>query len=250
MARLEDKAALITGAGAGIGRAAALLFAEEGAAVVVAEVNVEAGSDVVAEIESQGGRALFVPVDVSEADQVAAAVAQCIATFGALDIVYNNAGGATPNDGKVTEIPLPEFWRTMGVDLYGSFLTCRFAIPHLIERGGGAILNTTSIRAMKATQGADAYTAAKGGVLTLTKALSQELAEHKIRVNAVAPGVVASERVRSMMGDVAADPLARATPLGYGEPIEVARAALFLVSDEARWITGVILPVDGGAAAV
>ncbi len=250
MARLEDKVALITGAAAGIGRAAALLFAEEGAAVLVADRDVEAGADVVAEIEGDGGRALLVATDVAEPDDVAAAVGQCIAAFGGLDIVYNNAGGATPDDGKVTEIPLREFWRTMGVDLYGSFLTCRFTIPHLIERGGGAILNTTSIRAMKATQGADAYTAAKGGVLTLTKSLAQELAEHKIRVNAVAPGVVASERVLRMMGDVAADPLAQATPLGHGTPIEVARAALFLVSDEARWITGVILPVDGGAAAV
>ncbi len=250
MARLEDKVALITGGGAGIGRAAALLFAEEGAAVAFAEINVEAGSDVVAEIEAMGGRALFVATDVAEPDAVEGAVSQCIAAFGGLDIVYNNAGGATADDGKVSEMPLREFWRTMGVDLYGSFLTCRFAIPHLIERGGGAILNTTSIRAMKATQGADAYTAAKGGILTLTKALAQELAEHKIRVNAVAPGVVASERVRAMMGDVAANPLAQATPLGHGDPIEVARAALFLVSDEARWITGVILPVDGGVAAV
>ncbi|MDA1099501.1 MAG: glucose 1-dehydrogenase [Proteobacteria bacterium] len=250
MARLADKVALITGAAAGIGRAAALLFAEEGAAVPVADLNVEAGTDVVAAIEGSGGRALFVATDVADPDHVAAAVAQCVAAFGGLDIVYNNAGGATPDDGKVTEIPLKKFWRTMGVDLYGCFLTYRFAIPHLIERGGGAILNTTSIRAMKATQGADAYTAAKGGVLTLTKCLAQELAAHKFRVNAAAPGVVASERVMRMMGDVAADPLAQATPLGHGTPIEIARAALFLVSDEARWITGVILPVDGGAAAV
>jgi NAD(P)-dependent dehydrogenase (short-subunit alcohol dehydrogenase family) len=197
-----------------------------------------------------GARAMFVATDVAEPAAAEAAVSQCIAAFGGLDIVYNNAGGATQDDGKVSEIPLQEFWRTMGVDLYGSFLACRFAIPHLIERGGGAILNTTSIRAMKATQGADAYTAAKGGVLTLTKALAQELAEHKIRVNAVAPGVVASERVRSMMGDVSKNPLAQATPLGHGMPMDVARAALFLVSDETRWITGVILPVDGGAAAV
>jgi NAD(P)-dependent dehydrogenase (short-subunit alcohol dehydrogenase family) len=250
MARLEDKVALITGAAWGIGRAAAILFAEEGAAVLIADRDVEAGSDVVAEIEAMGGRAMFVDTDVAEPNDARAAVAQCIAAFGGLDIVYNNAGGATQDDGKITDIPLEEFWRTMGVDLYGSFLICRFASPHLIERGGGAILNTTSIRAMKATQGADAYTAAKGGVLTLTKSLAQELAEHKIRVNAVAPGVVASERVQRMMGDVAANPLAQATPLGYGMPIEVARAALFLVSDEARWITGVILPVDGGAAAV
>ncbi|MBT6912543.1 MAG: SDR family oxidoreductase [Rhodospirillaceae bacterium] len=250
MARLEDKVALITGAAWGIGRASALLFAEEGAAVLVADRDVEAGSDVVAEIEAKGGRAMFVATDIAEPDDAQAAVTQCVAAFGGLDIVYNNAGGATQDDGKVTDIPLEEFWRTLGVDLYGSFLTCRFAIPHLIERGGGAILNTTSIRAMKATQGADAYTAAKGGVLTLTKSLAQELAEHRIRVNAVAPGVVASERVQRMMGDVAAHPLAQATPLGHGMPIEVARAALFLVSDEARWITGVILPVDGGAAAV
>ena len=250
MARLKDKVALITGPASGIGRASALLFAEEGAAVLVADVNIEAGSDVVAEVEAMGARAMFVATDVAEPAAAEAAVSQCIAAFGGLDIVYNNAGGATQDDGKVSEIPLQEFWRTMGVDLYGSFLACRFAIPHLIERGGGAILNTTSIRAMKATQGADAYTAAKGGVLTLTKALAQELAEHKIRVNAVAPGVVASERVRSMMGDVSKNPLAQATPLGHGMPMDVARAALFLVSDETRWITGVILPVDGGAAAV
>ncbi|MDP6344851.1 MAG: SDR family oxidoreductase [Alphaproteobacteria bacterium] len=250
MTRLQDKIALITGAGTGIGRAAAELFAAEGAAVLVAEINSDSGAATAAAIEAAGGRAHFVATDVSEPAEVERAVAECVSAFGGLDILYNNAGGATADDGKVTEIPLAEFWRTMGVDLFGTFLGCRFAIPQLIERGGGAIINTTSIRAMKATQGADAYTAAKGGVLTLTKALAQELGEQGIRVNAVAPGVVATERVKAILGDVAANPLARATPLGFGTPEEVARTALFLASDEARWITGAIIPVDGGAAAV
>jgi len=251
MARLADKVALITGAGVGIGRAAALLFAREGARITIAERQADAGRRTAAEIVDGGGEAVFVETDVADPEQMAAAVAETVGTFGRLDILYNNAGGATARDGKVTEIPLDEFWRTISVDLFGTFLGCRLAIPHLIDAGGGAIINTTSIRAMKATQGADAYTAAKGGVLTLTKALAQELGPHNIRVNALAPGVVATERVRGLFGDaIASNPIAATAPLGYGAPEEVARAALYLASDEARWITGAILPVDGGAAAV
>ena len=251
MARLTGKVALITGAGSGIGRASALLFAAEGAQVAVAERNAETGRRTAEEIEKAGGEALFIATDVAEPAQVEAAVAQTVTRFGGLDVIYNNAGGATGLDGKVTEIPLDEFWRTISVDLYGTFLGCRFAIPHLIARGGGSIINTTSIRAIKATQGADAYTTAKGGVLTLTKTLAQELGPQRIRVNALAPGVVATERVRGILGErLAEHPLAATTPLGYGEPQQVAPAALFLASDDSAWISGAILPVDGGAAAV
>lgn len=251
MARLKDKVALITGAGAGIGRAAALLFAREGACIGIAEWNAESGARTAQEITEAGGRALCIETDVSHPEAVEAAVTRTIEAFGGLDVMYNNAGGSTLRDGRVTQMPIDEFWRTISVDLFGCFLGCRFAIPHLIERGGGAIINMTSIRAMKATPGADAYTAAKGGVLTLTKALAQEVGRHKIRVNAIAPGVVATERVRGMLGDRIADnPISGNAPLGYGEPEEVAYAALYLASDEARWVTGAILPVDGGAAAV
>ncbi len=147
----------------------------------------------------------------------------------------------------MTEIPLDEFWRTIGVDLFGTFLTCRFAIPHLAAAGGGSIVNTTSIRAMVGTQGADAYTCAKGGIVTLTRALAQECADRNIRVNAVAPGVVLTERVKAMLRHD--DPLVVKSLLGASEPIDVAYLALYLACDESRRVTGAILPVDSGASA-
>jgi len=248
MARLDGKIALITGAGRGIGRAAALLFAAEGAKVAAAEVVPEDGRATVEAIERAGGKALLVETDVAEPEQVERAVRETVRAFGGLHVLYNNAGGATSRDGKATEMALDEFWRTIGVDLFGTFLGCRFAIPVMVEGGGGSIINTTSIRAMIGTAGSDAYTAAKGGVLTLTKALALQWAPHGIRVNAIAPGVVLSERVRKLLRDD--DPLKRKSILGVSEPEDVAPMALYLASDESRRVTGAILPMDSGASAI
>ena len=170
-------------------------------------------------IEAAGGEALFVATDVAKPDSVAAAVQATVDRFGGLHVLYNNAGGATPKDGKVTEIDLDEFWRTIGVDLFGTFLGCRYAIPVMVEGGGGSIINTTSIRAMIGTAGADAYTSAKGGVRALTQALALQWAAHGIRVNAIAPGVILTERVKALLRED--DPIFRKSLLGASAPEDV-----------------------------
>jgi NAD(P)-dependent dehydrogenase (short-subunit alcohol dehydrogenase family) len=246
--RLEGKVALITGAGQGIGRAAALLFAAEGARVAVAEIVEEAGAATARAIEAAGGAALFVRTDVSQPESVEAAVRATVERFGGLSVLYNNAGGATSRDGRVTDMALDEFWRTIGVDLFGTFLGCRHAIPVMVAGGGGSIINTTSIRALIGTAGADAYTAAKGGVRALTQALALQWAAHGIRVNAIAPGVILTERVRALLRED--DPIYRKSLLGASEPEDIARMALYLASDEARRVTGAILPMDSGASAI
>ncbi len=246
--RLQGKVALITGGGQGIGRAAALLFAREGASVLVAEIARQHGEATVAAITEQGGDARFVETDVARPEDVEAAVRTTVDSFGGLHVLYNNAGGATPQDGRVTDMALDEFWRTIGVDLFGTFLTCRFAIPVMLRGGGGSIINTTSIRAMIGTAGADAYTSAKGGVLTLTKALALQWAKENIRVNAIAPGVVLTERVKALLRED--DPIFQKSLLGPSEPEDVAQMALYLASDESRRVTGAILPVDSGASAI
>jgi NAD(P)-dependent dehydrogenase (short-subunit alcohol dehydrogenase family) len=246
--RLDGQVALITGAGSGIGRAAALRFAAEGARVVVAEIAAEPGAATADAITAAGGEALFVATDVSQPDSVAAAVEATLQRFGGLQVLYNNAGGATPKDGKVTEIALDEFWRTIAVDLFGTFLGCRFAIPAMVAGGGGSIINTTSIRALIGTAGADAYSSAKGGVRALTQALALQWAAHGIRVNAIAPGVILTERVKGLLRED--DPIFRKSLLGASAPEDVAGLALYLASDEARRVTGAILPLDSGASAI
>ncbi|MEL6962495.1 MAG: SDR family NAD(P)-dependent oxidoreductase [Pseudomonadota bacterium] len=248
MARLEGKVAIVTGGGAGIGRAACSLFATEGAKVVVVDRCAETAAETADDIRNRGGMAKSFQVDVAEPNDVEHLVAAVLAGFGHIDVLYNNAGGATAMDGKVTEVPLDEFWRTISVDLFGTFLACRFVIPHMAKQGGGSIINTTSIRAMVGTAGADAYTSAKGGVLTLTKALALQWADKGIRVNAIAPGVILSERVRTMLSDD--DPILKKSLLGPSDPVDVAEMALFLASDAARRVTGAILPMDSGASAI
>jgi NAD(P)-dependent dehydrogenase (short-subunit alcohol dehydrogenase family) len=247
MNRLAGKVAFITGAGAGIGREAAVLFASQGARVMVAERSAATGEETVAQVRAAGGEASFVQTDVADEASVAAAIAATVAAFGRLDVLYNNAGGSSPDDGTVTDIDIAAFWRPMQVDLFGTFLCCRHGIPELIRAGGGAIVNTTSTTALRGVPHVEAYSAAKGGVIALTQSMAIDYAGDGIRVNAIAAGGIRTERTAAR---IAASPHAAATQgahlLGIGHPRDVANAALFLACEESRYITGIVLTVDGG----
>lgn len=245
---LDGKIALITGAGAGIGLACAELFCEDGAHVVIAERDEENGRAAAERLTNAGFSCRFVHTDVSKASEVEAAIAFAVKEFGGLDIIYNNAGGSTPADGRITETSFEEFWNKMQVDLFGVWAGCRYAIPHMVERGGGAIINATSVLALMGTEGRDAYTTAKGAIISLTRSLAVEYAANKIRVNAVAPGVTTTERVRKRLAqsNPGASKTAARSLLGTVEPREIAYAVRFLASDEAKKITGQTIVIDSG----
>ncbi len=247
MSRLSGKVAFITGATSGIGAAAAELFAAEGASVAIAGRNAERGEAVAARIAEKGGVAKFVATDVTEPESFSAALNQTAELFGGLDVLYNNAGGSTSADGPVTVAPLEEFWRCIKLDLFGTWLGCRFAIPLMQKRGSGSIINSASIVGAMGIPNRDAYTAAKGGVIALTRSMAVEFARDRIRVNTIIPGAVATERV---LGFYEKEPHLKsqwdAYLLGLAEPIDVAWAAVYLASDESRRTTGQILPVDSG----
>lgn len=247
--RLSGKVAVITGAGSGIGRACAELFAREGASVVIAERDQDAGTAAMEAVRQAGGQAIFVPTDVSDEASMQAMVDAALASFGKIDILYNNVGGSTQNDNDVVRVSNDEFWLKIRVDLFGTWLGCRLVIPHMIANGGGSIVNATSIAALIGTRGRDAYTCAKGAISALTQSLAVEFAPQKIRVNAVAPAGTMTERVASRFRDGKRTGLAADTHLlGFSEPIEVAYAVLYLASEEARTTTGTILKVDSGVS--
>ncbi len=255
MARLAGKVAFITGGGAGIGRATAERFAEEGAKVVIAEIDeargLAAAQSARGRVGNSGGDAHFIRCDVSERVSVEAAFAETIKRYGRLDVLHNNAGGATPADGPVTEAPEEEFWRAIKLDLFGTFLCSKLGIPLLIKSGGGSVINMSSIVALKALPGRDCYTAAKGAIAALTRSMAVEYAAHKIRVNAIAPGVVLSERVKKLMEDSKdISKLAASNLLGLGLPSHIADMALYLASDESAITTGQVISVDSGATVV
>ncbi|HXQ61144.1 MAG TPA: glucose 1-dehydrogenase [Acidimicrobiales bacterium] len=250
--RLSGKVALITGAGSGIGRVAAELFASEGAAVVVADVAAGAARETVAAITAAGGRAAAVTVDVADEGQVADMVGSAVDTFGALNVLFNNAGIFPGDDGGLLDTPPATWDRVMQVNLKGVWLGCRAAVPAMIDSGGGSIVNVASFVALMGAATAQvAYTASKGGVLAFTRELAVEYARSGIRANSLCPGPIDTP----LLVELLADPERRQrrlvhVPMGrLGRPEEIARAALFLASDDSSFMTGSALVVDGGITA-
>lgn len=247
MTRLAGKVVFISGATGGIGKVAAGCFAREGAKVVVTGRRVPEGEAVVEDITRQGGSAIFIRTDVTEVDSVQSAIEATIREYGQLNVLFNNAGGSSNADGTITGASLEEFWRVIKLDLYGTFLCSRFAVPEIIKAGGGSIVNNASMVGIMGEPSRAAYTSAKGGVIALTRSMAVQLVGDKVRVNAIAPGAVRTERIQAMID---ANPAARKAvevqPLGLIERLEVAQLALFLASDESRSITGEVFPMSGG----
>ena len=250
--RLANKVALITGAGSGIGREAALLFAREGARVVVAEVDDAAGRAAVEQITSSGGAAYFVHADVSRAADAQAMIAEAEKTFGRLNVIFNNAGIFPDADGSVTDTAEETWDLVMRVNLKGVFLGCKYAIPALLRAGGGSIINTASFVAlMGAATPQIAYTASKGGVLSMTREIAVEFARKGIRANALCPGPVDTPLLAELMSDPARKQrrMVHIPPGRLAKAFEIAQAALFLASDESSYVNGAIFTVDGGITA-
>ena len=253
MGRLDGRVALITGAGSGIARAAAQIFAREGARVAIAEVDPDSGTRVARQLQTSGSEALFVETDVTDEDSVERAVAFTEAKLGALTVLFNCAGGSQPADGVAPDVDMAVWDQTIGLDLKGTFLCSRHAIPRMIEAGGGSVINMSSIVGIKGSFPFHIYASAKGGILSLTRSLAGAYAKHGIRVNAICPGLVLTERARARIADSgtearqAIDP--NTHPFAIGSPEDVANIALFLASDESRMITGAAIPAEGGLTA-
>jgi NAD(P)-dependent dehydrogenase (short-subunit alcohol dehydrogenase family) len=248
MPRLKDKVALVTGGASGIGLATAKLFAAEGAAVCIGDINVEGGERTVSEIAAQGGRALFVKADVSVAADAERLVAAASERFGALHILHNNAYWARQGRSVVT-LEEDDWDRTLDVSLKAMYLMSHFAVPHMLRAGGGSIVNMASAVALMGTRGNPAYAAAKGAVISFTKALAIDFGKKGIRANCIAPGSIATaaNAERRKDGRWAAYILEHTLLPRTGEPEDIANAVLFLASDESSYITGITLVVDGGA---
>ncbi len=248
MTTLNGKVAIVTGGSAGIGRATALAVAAEGAAVTVADLNVDEGEAVAAEIRDKGGRAIFVRTDVADDASVAAMVDRTVAEWGGLDLAFNNAG-IEGTMGPTHEMDPQNWHRIIAVNLTGVWSSMRHEIPRMLERGGGSIVNCASVAGLVGFAGSSAYTASKHGVVGMTKATALELAEQGIRVNAVCPGVIETEMIRRAVTD---NPDMEAGLLGMepmgrlGRPDEIADAVVWLFSDRSSFVTGQAIAVDGG----
>lgn len=250
--KLKGKVVLITGAGSGIGRESAALFAREGARIVVGDVNEEAGRETVNIITSEEGEAFFVKVDVSNTSEVKESMKSCVNHYGALDVLYNSAGVYfIDKDGPVTEVN-EEVWNaTITVNLTGTFLCCKYAIPIMMENKAGSIINMSSISALVGAAPA-AYSASKGGILSLTGRIAASYAPYNIRANAICPGLIETPMTKPRFADPEfLESYKNKIPLHRtGKPIEVAHLALYLASDESSYVTGAAFTIDGGLVAL
>jgi len=248
MAKLTNKIAIVTGAGSGIGRASAALFAREGAAVVVADVNPDGAQATAQQIAAEGGTSIAVTVDVARADSVEAMIATTLTRFGRLDVLFNNAGvgGTFAAFADSTE---ESFDRIIATNLKGVFLGMKFGIPALLKSGGGVIINTASVAGLIGARGYAAYSASKGGVIQLTKVAALEYAKRNIRVNCICPGGVDTP-ILAMVPAAHRATIARTNPMErLAQPEELANVALFLASDDSSFATGATFVADGGSLA-
>ncbi len=249
--KLRDKVALITGAGSGIGRATAILFAKEGAKVSVVDLDNERGVDTVQLIKDQGGNAIFIRADVSQIEDARRMVEITVNTWNRLDILFNNAGISVV--GTVETLTEEEWDRVMGVNLKSVFLGSKFAIPHMRRQGGGCIINMASANGIRPYTNRDAYSASKGAIISLTKGMALGFVKDNIRVNCLCPGTVETAILNGVASklypdmETARQAFIARQPMGrMGKPEEIAHAALYIASDEAAFMTGSALVIDGG----
>lgn len=242
--KLENKVAIITGAGSGIGKETALLFAREGARVVVADINEKGGSDTVEEIKRNGGDGFFVKLDASSRDQSKQMASEVLLRYGRIDVLINNAG--IVQDALILKMTEEQWDRVINVNLKGVFNCIQAVAETMINQGSGVIINASSVVGLFGNVGQANYAAAKAGLIGLTKALAKELGKKGVRVNAVAPGFIVTP-MTSNVPEKILEIMKEKTPLRrLGEPMDVAYAYLYLASDDAKFITGAVISVDGG----
>ncbi|WP_054023164.1 SDR family NAD(P)-dependent oxidoreductase [Bacillus sp. FJAT-28004] len=249
--RLADKVVLITGSGSGIGKSTALLFAREGAIVIVNDLDADKGKETVEEIKSQGGQASFVHADVTDPDSVRSMVNETLAAHGRIDVLFNNAG--ISGVGALHEVEPDDWDRVIRVNIRGVYLPSKYVLPHMMERAGGTIINMSSCIAEIGLANRASYAATKGAVLALTKSMQVDYAQYNIRINALLPGTIMTPFVENYLRTSYEDPEAAIASLKtrqlsneLGRPEDVAKAALFLASDESSFMMGSPLYIDGG----